>query len=229
MMVLFTVASHAQDVTTQYAYWLRYQAQVVFSPALQWNTEIDNRRFFDPDVALQFITHTRLHYRTGRWDFGGGLTYSVAFAQKPEEGFDQGISEIRPVIEVNHETPLGHIFMYNRVRIDDRFIQSDPEESVFQESTNIVRFRYRLLFRIPLLYDDKQQAKLTLRLADEIMFNNWKNTFDQNRIYATIEFPVSARLSIETGYIHIYQQRFGRDDFFERHVLRFSFLHRIHV
>ncbi len=107
MMVLLAGVTHAQDITTQYAYWLRYQAQVVFSPRLQWNNEIDNRRFFDPDVALQFIMHSRIHYRVNRWDFGGGLTYSIAFAQKPEEGFDEGLSEIRPVIEATHETPLG--------------------------------------------------------------------------------------------------------------------------
>lgn len=227
MLVLLTGLIHAQDISRQYAYWLRYQAQVVFSPRLQWTTEIDNRRFFGPDVALQFITHSRLHYRIHRWDFGGGLTYSIAFAQKPEEGYDEGTSEIRPVIEATHETSLGKVSMYNRVRIDDRFIQADPDQSVFEESTNILRFRYRLQFRIPLRLDDSQTATIALRLADEIMFNNWQNTFDQNRVYGTVDFVASKDLTIETGYIYIYQQRFGREDFFERHVLRLSLLHRM--
>ncbi len=118
--------------------------------------------------------------------------------------------------------------MYNRVRIDDRFIQSDPDQSVFEESTNILRFRYRLQFRIPLRVDDQQVPTMSLRLADEIMFNNWQNTFDQNRVYATIDFAVSKKLTVETGYIYIYQQRFAREEFFERHVLRLSLLHRIY-
>jgi hypothetical protein len=227
MLVLLALAVHGQEVTTQYAYWLRYQLQVPLSPKLLLTSEFDNRRFFDPDVALQFITHQRLHYRTGHWDFVGGLTYSIAFAQKPEEGFDEGISEVRPVIEAGHEFLAGKFFIGNRIRIDDRFIQSDPDQSVFEESVNIVRFRYRLQFRIPLKTDDNQQPTVSLRVADEIMFNNWKNTFDQNRIYATLDFVLSKKFSVETGYIYIYQQRFGRDEFFERHVFRLSLVQRI--
>jgi hypothetical protein len=226
MMILLAYATHGQQVSHQYAYWLRYQAQIIFSPSWQWNNEIDNRRFFDPDVALQFITHSRLHYRTGRWDFGGGLTYSIAFAQKPEEGFDQGISELRPVIEASHEIPMNRVSIYNRIRIDDRHIQSDPDQSVLEKSTNIVRFRYRLLARIPLKHNEAQQPTISLRIADEIMFNNWKNTFDQNRIYAALDFILSEKFTLETGYIHIYQQRFGRDEYFDRHVLRISLSHK---
>ena len=227
MLVLLALAAHGQDVATQYAYWLRYQIQVPISPKLQWTSEIDNRRFFAPDVALQFITHQRLHYRTGRWDFGGGVTYSIAFAQNPEEGFDQGISEIRPVVEASYEMPIHKFLMSNRMRIDDRFIQADRDQSVFEESVKIVRFRYRLQFRVPLKTNDRQQPTLSLRVGDEIMLNNWKNTFDQNRIYATLDFVLSKKFSLETGYLYIYQQRFGRDEFYERHVLRLSLVHRI--
>lgn len=228
MAMLVSYALHGQqDVFKQYTYWLRYQNQLNFSPRLYWNNEIDNRRFFDPDVALQFITHSRLHYKTGRWDVAGGLTYSLAFAQKPELGYEKAMAEIRPVAEASYEIPIGKIFLQNRLRIDNRFLQTDPEQSVLKESRYIMRFRYRAQLRIPVKTNAENVTTISVRLADEIMFNSKGNTFDQNRVYATGEFRLTKNLSLETGYIYIYQQRFRTEEFFERHVVRFSVLHRI--
>ena len=226
--MLLSYALHGQqNVFTQYTYWLRYQNQLIFSPRLSWNNEIDNRRFFDPDVENQLILHSRLHYKTGRWDFGGGLTYSLAFAQRPEVGYKKSIAEIRPVAEASHEVPIGKIFLQNRFRLDNRFIQSDPDQNVLEASTYVLRFRYRAQLRIPVKTNEESIPSISVRLAEEIMFNNKGNTFDQNRIYVTGEFLLTKRLSLEAGYIYIYQQRFRTEDFFERHVLRFSLLHRI--
>jgi hypothetical protein len=228
MAMLVSYALHGQqDVFKQYTYWLRYQNQLQFSPRLYWTNEFDNRRFFDPDVALQFITHSRVHYKTGRWDLGGGLTYSLAFAQKPEVGYTKAMAEIRPVAEASYEVPLGKIFLQSRLRIDNRFIQTDPEQSVLKESLYIMRFRYRAQLRIPVKTNAENITTVGVRFADEIMFNSKGNTFDQNRVYATGEFFLSKKISLEAGYIYIYQQRFRTEEFFERHVVRFSVLHRI--
>ena len=89
------------------------------------------------------------------------------------------------------------------------------------------RFRYRAQVRIPLWKDEGNNPRLTLRVADEIMLNNTANTFDQNRIYFSAEFYMSKSISLEPGYIYIYQQRFRTEEYFARNVIRFSFLHRI--
>jgi len=59
------------------------------------------------------------------------------------------------------------------------------------------------------------------------MLNHTKNTFDQNRIYVTGDFYLTGNFTFELGYIYIYQQRFGQDEFFERHVARFTLLHKL--
>jgi len=225
--MMMSLCTWAQETHTQSLYWLRYQNQLIFSSKLQWNNEFDNRRFFEPDVESQFIIHSRLHYRTGHWDFASGLTYSIAYAAIPENGFKQGIHEIRPVAEASHEVPVGKIFMANRIRIDNRFFQEDPDQNVFQESFYVLRFRYRFQVRIPVTVNENNVTTFSLRFADEIMFNNKENTYDQNRIYATGEFYLHKNFSLELGYIYIHQQRYGTEDFFERNVLRFSVLHRV--
>jgi len=215
------------DVTTQALYWLRYQNTLNFSPKLYWTNEVDNRRFFDPDVEHQFIFHSRLHYRKNRWDFGGGLTLSWVFAQRPEFGYDHSINEVRGTAEASYEIPIGKVGFQNRVRLDNRFFQEIAGTSVFDDSYYVLRFRYRAQVRIPLKENESNQPVVSLRIADEIMFNHTGNTFDQNRIYVTAEFVLSKKFSLETGYIYMYQQRFRREEFFERHVARLSLVHRI--
>ena len=225
-MLVVPTLTRAQESYTQYLYWLRYQNQLIFSPKLYWNNDIDNRRFFNPDVENQLILHSRLHYKRGHWDFGGGITFSWAFAARPEYGFNHAVSEIRPVIEASHEVLIKEIGIQNRFRIDNRFFEVD-EESVLDTTFYVTRFRYRLQARIPLKQNDDNVTTISLRVADEIMFNSKQNTFDQNRIYATGEFYLNKNFSLEFGYIYIYQQRFGTDDFFKRNVLRFSVFHKV--
>jgi hypothetical protein len=164
-----------------------------------------------------------------RWDLAAGMTYSVAFAAIPETGYDNAMSEIRPVIEVNHEIPIGKSLLSQRVRMDNRIFQDTPEVSLFDESYYVLRLRYRIQSRFPLKRNENDVVTIWLRLADEIMVNDRKNFYDQNRIYASGEFYVNRSFSLEAGYIYIHQQRFGSDEFFSRNVLRFSILHRINL
>jgi hypothetical protein len=226
VIVCLPAIAHSQSKTeNQFLYWVRYQNQLYLSPQLYWNNEIDNRRFFKPDVQNQFIYHSRLHYKSGRWDYAGGLTFSWAFAQRPEIGYANTTTEIRPVVEVTHELPIQHWGLQNRIRIDNRFIEND-NSGVWEDNTYTLRLRYRLQAKIPLGENDGNPVAI-LRFANEIMLNHHKNVFDQNRIYLTSDFILHKNLSLEAGYIYIYQQRFGREEFFTRHVLRLSLLHKI--
>ena len=221
----------AQEIVHgQTLYWIRYQNQLIFSPKVFWNNEADNRRFVGHDVQNQLIFHSRVHYKTGRWDLATGVTYSFAYAAIPESGYNTAVDEFRPVVEASYEWPVKRSGIQMRLRADNRFFQASPERSVFTESDYVFRFRYRIQTRIPLKFNEDGIPKITLRLADEIMFNTEENFFDQNRIYATFDFMLSPSWSLECGYIYIYQQKFARDEeFFSRNVLRFSVLHKIHL
>jgi hypothetical protein len=217
----------AQQKDSHAVQWIRYQNQLNFTPRIFWNNEIDNRRFINPDVQTQLIFHSRLHYKTGRWDYAGGLTLSWAYASRPENPVQHPVTEVRPVVEASYEIPFKKWFLQHRIRLDHRFIEEDKMETVFDDANYIMRFRYRLQARIPLHIDSKGIPLISLRLADEVMFNHRENIFDQNRIYATGEFVFNKKWSIEAGYIHIYQQRYTTDDFLQRHVLRISVLHKL--
>jgi hypothetical protein len=215
-------------INQQSLYWIRYQNQLTISPKFHLNIEVDNRRFFDHDVENQFILHSRLHYKHNRWEFGGGLTASWIFTQKPENKSTHAAIELRPVVEASHELRLGKVEFQNRVRVDNRFLEKDPEKNIFDDSNYVLRFRYRAQLKIPLKKSDDGTPLIQLRVADEIMFNHKENFFDQNRIYVTCDFVLSRFFIFEAGYIYIYQQRFGSDnEYFQRHVARITLLHKI--
>jgi hypothetical protein len=222
------ISAHAQKVVHhQSLYWLYYQNQLNFSPKIYWVNIIDNRRFFNPDVENQLIFHSRLHYRTGKWDLGGGLTLSSIYSQIPENKSTHVATEIRPVVEVSHEQPIGEMRLQNRFRLDNRFLETSTQQSVLDTSVFLLRFRYRLQIRIPLVKKKDDETILQMRLADEIMLNHKENIFDQNRIYATLDYNLNKNFTIELGYIYIYQQRFARDEFYARNVIRLGLQHRI--
>jgi hypothetical protein len=162
-----------------------------------------------------------------RWNFGAGLTFSWIYAQIPENGYSHSTAEVRPVIEGSYEFPAKKVLIHQRIRIDNRFIEENQDQSVWKDSFYVFRFRYRLQARMPLKTNSNGSPTIFLRMSEEIMFNNKENTFDQNRISASTEFVLNRNFMLETGYIWIYQQRFGTDDFFSRHVVRFSIIHNL--
>jgi hypothetical protein len=229
LLILSSHISVGQTTYRQTLYWIRYQNQLVFSPKVSWSNDIDNRRFIGPDVQNQLIFHSRIHYKFKRWDFGGGITYSLAFASIPEAGYKSTLGELRPVIEVSYEIPIGKIFFAQRVRMDNRFFQEDPDVSLLEDSYFVRRFRYRAQLRLPLRTNEKNITTIGLRLADEIMVNDRENFYDQNRIYVSTDFLLSEKFTLETGYVYIHQQRFRGQDYFSRHVLRLSLVHKIRM
>lgn len=228
LLLIINESSLAQNTQSHSVYWIKYQNQLNFSRKLWWTNEFDNRRFFKSNVQHQFIFHSRVHYKRDRWDFGGGLSLSWAYAARPESPMPHATQEIRPVMEVSYEIPFKNWLLAHRLRMDHRFIEEDKFTSVFDETNYIMRLRYRLSTRINLKKSETGEPLIVAKLADEIMFNHEENIFDQNRIYASGEFTINKRWAFEAGYIYIYQQRYARDEFLARHVLRLSLLHRFY-
>jgi hypothetical protein len=228
LLCCLAIIGSAQGQNDTHAiHWIKYQNQLNFSPKLYWSNEIDNRRFINPDAQNQLIFHSRLHYKKGRWDYAGGLTLSWAYATFAEKPIKHPTLEARPVIEAGYEIPCRGFSLQQRIRIDNRFFEADKYETIFDGSTYVMRMRYRLQARIPMRKDTEGNPRTTLRIADEIMFNHRENLFDQNRIYFSSDWVVTKHWSVELGYVYIYQQRFGTEQFLQRHVLRFSLSHKL--
>jgi hypothetical protein len=56
-----------------------------------------------------------------------------------------------------------------------------------------------------------------------------KNTFDQNRIYAAVQYGLNKSIAVELGYLNSYQRRANGIDYFNRDIVRLSIFHKIKV
>jgi hypothetical protein len=230
----FTNLQAQKTVTHQDIIWIRYNNQLRFSPLLNLQTEIEERRFINYRQRHHIIMHTRLHYRfASNADVGAGVTYSRQSAQFPNLGDELVVPEIRFVQEINYTIPLSkRVNLQQRLRVDERFIRVNDGNELLDGYTFNWRFRIRLqaTFR---LNKDEDKKNTILKVFDEVMINAGSrivyNQFDQNRVYVGLEQVLSKSISAEIGYLKWYQQTGAGNHFFNRDIIRLTFFHNIKI
>ncbi len=182
----------------QQAYWLRLYFRGKQHEKWAWHIEIDERRLIRPDRQLQFIAHAHMHRKLGKlWELAAGGTHSIV----------QEVPEWRLFQELHLAADLVPKWRISgRLRSEQRWFEQ-PDD------TWKLKYRWRGKAQIDRVFFKKCRAKL----SEEIMFQS--GTFEQNRAYAAIELLFSKRVSIETGYLNIYQKR-AEAGYFDRDVLR---------
>lgn len=221
-----------KNVTNQSLYWMRYYNQLTLNKKMVWHNEFDDRRFFENNRQQQFIYHSRLQYKFApNADVAFGFTYSLQSPQDPKSKSDLVVSELRPVQEINYMIPVNDRFsIQQRLRIDERFIHKSAGSNLVDGYNFNFRFRYRLQANYKV---SKAEAKLPtiIKAANELMINAGKkiiyNQFDQNRLYVGVEQGLTKKISLELGYMYLYQQRSSGFQFYDRDILRLTIYHKI--
>ena len=120
--------------------------------------------------------------------------------------------------------PAGKITMLHRFRNEQRWIEYTVNGNPSGDFRFTNRVRYLLNLRIPLFENPKYPQLL---LADEIMLHFGKavthSSFEQNRIFAGINQPISKNFSFDLGYMYIYQQRINGYQYNASNVIRLFF------
>ncbi|MFD2787568.1 DUF2490 domain-containing protein [Hymenobacter rubripertinctus] len=212
LLLLLPLAHLAGGQTLhQPGYWLRAYLRVKLTDRWTWHSELDERRLLRPGRQWQLITHQHLHYRLATpLAVGLGLSYS---RQPPVSG-GPALQEGRGFAEATLTTPLSQrVHLLSRLRLEQRWLEPAATELPAPWTTR-ARLRYRL-------QTDWQLAdRWKLRASDELLLN--PNSFDQNRLYAGTEHQLGAGFAAELGYLWLYQRRYHRPDYLDRHVLRLT-------
>jgi len=211
LVLLLTMAASAVGQTVhQQGYWLRAYLRLKVGPHWAWHSEVDERRFIQPDQQSQFITHQHVHYRlSATLDVGLGGTYSRQ-SQSPLT-----VPEFRLFGETSWTLPLSQkVRLQQRLRVEQRWVQQVRDRQLVDAYATPVRVRYRVQGEWQLY------PRWRLRLYDEVMVS--AHDFDQNRLYAGAEYQLGAGFSGELGYLKLWQNRLLRPDNYNRDVLRFT-------
>jgi hypothetical protein len=211
----------------QNLYWLRYHNQFFFTKRLSWINEIDNRRFFSPNIENQFIAHSHVQYKIRQLTLGTGCSFSWQYTQDPEKQ-SVTVPEIRPFQEILVLQKVGkHLSLQHSLRVDERFIRNHTTTELLPGYDFLFRFRYRAQLSYLLKENTNKNTSITVRLSESIFLNDRYNTFDQSRFYVGVIFQLNKNLLLEPGYMYVYQHRLNNDVYLSRPTFRFTLYHRL--
>jgi hypothetical protein len=228
LCILFSGLAFGQSTTThQSLYWIRYYNQTQLNSKYTLHIELDERRLIDPAMQFQFFAHAHLHRRFSKSiDVAAGFTYATTNSSKNP---NLAVPELRPFQEINFSHPISKkIQLQFRYRLDERFIHNNNRLELQDGYNFFFRHRFRIQASITLKKYESGRS-IIAKLSDEIMLNQGSgaaNSFDQNRIYAGVEFQFNKNWSVELGYLNLYQSASG-GDYFARDIIRCTVFHRL--
>lgn len=227
-----TSAQTTKKIDQQSLLWTRYYNQLAIAANWSIHTEFDNRVFLKPIAENLFVFRIQgRHKINSSIEVGSGFTYFSVYTQDPNNNFDFEIPEYRAQQDITYKCNYGKILLNQRIQAEQRFINIASNVALLNGTTFSWRFRYRLQAEYPLW--EKENHYLRAIVYDEIMLNAGKsiiyNTFDQNRIYAALQYGINKSIAAELGYLKSFQQRPTGVDYFDRDIIRLSIFHKMHL
>ena len=243
-IVLLFLASCASDLRAQTAFkqvehqklhWYGYFGTLRFNERWSLISDIQERRFLDPDAQHQLVMRTQLQRElVDGWAVAIGMCRFLQSPNDPQSASDLVVPELRPHAEISSKQRAGRWCIGHRFRTEARFFHGTQGEALSGGYTfSNIRVRYRLSCDVPLVKaKEKDLERLTLRVADELHVNFGSNivhnAFDQNRIMVGLQTAVSKSVAIELGYLSWYQQRPSGVQYYARDIVRIAVHHHLH-
>ncbi len=227
IFILIAISSFGQDkYVHQGSYWFRYYNQSKLTEKLTLHLELDERRLVNPSRQFQFFTHMHLHYQMKPWlDVAGGGSFIKTNSNK---NLSLAVPELRVWQEASITKSINSKVQFQfRYRLDERFIHNN-DKIVLNDGYHFnLRHRFRFQFQREIKKISDNQS-LSFKLSDEVMFSTGDviHTFDQNRIFTSLEYRFDKKWSIETGYLNLLQSR-SDNGFYDRHTIRITAYHKL--
>lgn len=226
-LVIIATCAHGQEkYIQQSSVWVRYYLQARLADKFTLHYNLDERVLTNPTRQFQVFTHLNLNYQAKPWiEFAVGGNFNWTNSTKNQS---LKVPEWRPWQEVSLIKSLPHNWQLQfRYRIDERFVHNNDKVVL----TEGYHYNTRHRFRPQLSYTFKtaNDKQIVLRISDEYMFNtgDFKDRFDQNRAYVSIQYPLNKKWPVEVGYMNQVQSRSNDDGFYERHNIRITFYHKV--
>ena len=226
----FLYSQNEKNINQQSLLWTRYYNQIKINTKWSLHSEFDNRLFINTIKENLFMVRVNGRYKINKnTEIGSGFSYFSVSTQEPEINSNFNIPEYRGQQDITWKKELENSTLFQRFQIEERFFHNANKQSLLPGTTYNWRFRYR--FQADFFCWKKKDQYLKTIVYDEIMINAGRNiinnTFDQNRIYAALQYGISKSVSLELGYLKSFQKRASGVDYFDRDIIRFTVFHKI--
>lgn len=212
--------------------WFRYHNKTILSNKLEWQTHLDDRRFYSPNTKRHhFLIRTQIFYHLNKkLSISQGFVYAEQHPHDPVSSTDLAIPEYRPFQELVINNDIGRIIIRHRYRLEERFVRKSTKTELAEGYNFNWRARYQFQAQTRLFKLDEKRG-VHFRIAEEIMVNFGKNVenniFDQSRFSAAFFINLHKNFDLEAGYSHWYQQLKDGKTFYNRHIYRLTIFHNI--
>lgn len=216
-----------KNVINQDLLWTRFQFKLKINEKYQLKQEVEKRTYWFPWKKHQLLVRTNAERKLANgWKAVIGFTYfEQTFPQDPRAENFEDRTELRPQFGLEYKQIISDkISLHHRYWGEFRFFEQKNGKS-FEYGNNRTRYKIELNYS-PI-------EKLIFKAFEEIHLNFGgkivQNVFNQNRIGASIQYMLIKNFGLELGYFNWFQQRSSGVDFFNRHIIRFTFHYIINL
>jgi hypothetical protein len=223
LLPCFAHGQSAREVNEQYQFWGSLNSTTRLTDRLGVIADVHVRRNdFLAEPSFDFLRFGAHYWATAK------LTLTLGYAhtwQAPTcDGCEAWADENRIYQQLQYVTRLGKITLVQRVRNEQRWKETVKGDVPTGETAFTDRVRYLASFTVPVSANPKVPS---LVFADEIAVQFGRgvvyNTFDQNRLFLGIKQALGRSWSFDLGYMLVYQQKAGGQQYDLNHTLRWFF------
>ncbi|MDO8992898.1 DUF2490 domain-containing protein [Daejeonella sp.] len=234
--VLVSYSVYAQDfrkeVIRQSLAVASFSSDLEFSPKWSLNVEVQERIYTDPVRQSQMFCKSQLGFEPFKnFSLRNGIAYYLNSPGDPEFSSSLKVPEIRLNHDLGYSHNLGSIHLNHRYRMEERFIHKKQDDSLIDGYRFVERISYMLALECKLINSKNHDHEIYLKLSDGIYVNTHKgilfNSFDQNRFYAGLNYQLVKNLTVELGYINLYQQRISGVEYLNRNIASLGINHSL--
>jgi len=207
--------------------WLGYYNSIIINSKWSVNSDLQFRTKNEVKDYSQALVRADVSYK-----LKDRLTISVGFAHfRYFLTKEKTRGEWRPWQELKLTDKVGNCKLTHRLRVEQRFNETVKNLEATNNYQFNFRFRYRLDLRYPVIKEKETGNNLFLLVGNEVMVNAGNNInynyFDQDRLYAGINYELNKKVSFQIQYMHIWQQASNGLTLYSNNVLRFNIYHTI--
>lgn len=231
VLTLFALMVKSEETPPRYRYvnsvWLGYFNSTTFGKKWNINTDIQYRTKDWLEKPSQFLVRSGLGYKLNdkvRITLGAAH-FRFYLADVRTRG------EWRPWQELLINDEVGKIKIAHRFRAEQRFHQKTINNRPIDEYSFNWRFRYRIEAVYSLI--KKENKSIALVFGNEILINAGSNIrynyFDQDRLYAGLNFEQNKRLTYQIEFMQMWQQQSNGITLDKVSIIRFNVFHKINL
>lgn len=207
--------------------WMGYYNSTSLNPKWCINSDIQFRTKNEIKNYSQALVRSDISFNThDRITISIGLAHFRYFINN-----EKTRGEWRPWQELKLTDKINNCKLIHRFRLEERFNQIVKNNDAIDIYQFNYRFRYRLDLRVPIIKEKEEGNNWYFIIGNEIMVNAGNmivfNYFDQNRLFAGLNYGVNKKLSLQVQYMHIWQQASNGITLNSIEVIRLNIYHTI--